>query len=751
MESLPHLVTDLAYILIVASVVTIVFKRLKQPLVLGYIVAGFLAGPHMPYTPSVNDFESIGQWSQIGVIFLMFSLGLEFSFKKVVKMGIKPIAAALMIMMCMISVGSTVGLLFGWGEMDRIFLGGMLAMSSTTIIYKAFDDLGLRSQKFAGGVLSVLILEDILGILLMVILSALAVSRKFEGMQLLQSLGKLGFFLLLWFLVGVYIVPLFLRKYRKYINSETLLVVSVGLCFLLVVIASNVGYSPAFGAFMMGSILAETIEAERIEHIVSSLKDLFGAIFFVSVGMLVDPAILVEYWLPIMGITCAVIVGQMIFGTMSFILSGNSLRDSIRSGFSLVQIGEFAFIIAALGETLKVTSIFLYPVVVAVSIITTFFTPYIMRLANPLCDRVEELLPEAINSRRENRKKRERLRYTEERGYNASVAWRSLLQNVLMQTASYCTICSAIILLSFSLLLPLSRQLLTHWPGNILCGLVTLAVVSPCIRPIVMRKNRSREVIFLRKKGGIHGTMVWTLIFLKLSIGAGVVYYILNFLSPFWWVWHVIISYVIVIFIIMNKRVKLQSIRMERTFRQNLNSREQQHSLSYGRKLKGSDLQIATVELPQQTKWGGRSLSQLHFGRTEHIHIAAIIRGNQRINIPGGNSRIYPGDRLEIVSDKEGINTFKQRLQSDVWTVGEHKPLHDRLYLISLSISSTSPLCGKTLQEIDFRTKYHCMVVGTEDMNGNLQMTQAQRRFEANDTIWVVGEDADLSLLKMGI
>lgn len=266
-----------------------------------------------------------------------------------------------------------------------------------------------------------------------------------------------------------------------------------------------------------------------------------------------------------------------------------------------------------------------------------------------------------------------------------------------------------------------------------------------------MRKNRSREVIFLRKKGGIHGTMVWTLIFLKLSIGAGVVYYILNFLSPFWWVWHVIISYVIVIFIIMNKRVKLQSIRMERTFRQNLNSREQQHSLSYGRKLKGSDLQIATVELPQQTKWGGRSLSQLHFGRTEHIHIAAIIRGNQRINIPGGNSRIYPGDRLEIVSDKEGINTFKQRLQSDVWTVGEHKPLHDRLYLISLSISSTSPLCGKTLQEIDFRTKYHCMVVGTEDMNGNLQMTQAQRRFEANDTIWVVGEDADLSLLKMGI
>ena len=343
-------ISDLALILISASLVTLVFKRLKQPLVLGYIVAGFLTGPHMPYTPSVSDMSSIHTWADIGVIFLMFTLGLEFSFKKIVKMGIGPVIAACSVMFCMMSVGNMVGHLFGWGSMNSLFLGGMLAMSSTTIIYKAFDDLGLRQQKFAGEVLSVLILEDILGILLMVVLSALAVSRQFQGMELVGSLFKLGFFLILWFVVGVYIIPIFLRRTHRFLNKETLLVVSIGLCFLLVVIAGKVGYSSAFGAFMMGSILAETVEAEKIERVVSPVKDLFGAIFFVSVGMLVDPAVLAAYWLPIVVLCIAIIVGQAVFGTTSFLLSGQPLRIAVQGGFSLAQIGEFAFIIASLGD-----------------------------------------------------------------------------------------------------------------------------------------------------------------------------------------------------------------------------------------------------------------------------------------------------------------------------------------------------------------------------------------------------------------
>ena len=750
MEELPHLIIDLAYILIVAGAVTIIFKKLRQPLVLGYIVAGFLAGPHMTYTPSIMDTTSINDWSQIGVIFLMFTLGLEFSFKRILKMGLQPVIAALLVMTCMISIGSEVGWLFGWSDMDRLFLGGMLAMSSTTIIYKAFDDFGVRLQPFASKVLSVLILEDILGILLMVILSAMAVSRKFEGVELLNSLMQLGFFLLLWFLVGVFIIPIILRKYKNYINSETLLIVSVGLCFMLVVIASSVGYSPAFGAFMMGSILAETTDSERISKSISSLKDFFGAIFFVSVGMLVDPKILVDYWLPIVVITCAVILGQMTLGSLSFLVSGNDPKVSIKCGFSLVQIGEFAFIIASLGESLGVTSKFIYPVVVAVSIITTFFTPYIIKFADPFYKHIEKYIPKTISDNKFSalRKQRSYIKGKMSLGN----AWKSLLRGVFMYAIIYLTLCSAILGAVYSSLLPLCRQICGHWYGNIVCGVITILLLSPFVRPIIIKKNRSEEAKFLIRFNKFHRLMVHILLLLKFCIGAFVVYYTINFLSPLWWLWNLLISIIVTLGIVYNRRVKLISIRIERTFRRNLRSREQTSVFpSYGRKLKGRDLQIASFTVPGNTKWGGKTLMQLNFGRTEHIHIAAITRGLQRINIPGGNSKIYPGDIIEIVSDQEGLRSFQNKMLHDVYLLEESNALRNTLSIIQVSISNSSPLCGKTLMDIDFRSRYNCMVVGIEDEKGNLQVTQAQRKFQAGERIWVVGEEADLTMLKMGI
>ncbi|MBO7099029.1 MAG: cation:proton antiporter [Bacteroidaceae bacterium] len=750
MEELPHLIIDLAYILIVAGAVTIIFKKLRQPLVLGYIVAGFLAGPHMTYTPSIMDTTSINDWSQIGVIFLMFTLGLEFSFKRILKMGLQPIIAALLVMTCMISIGSEVGWLFGWSDMDRLFLGGMLAMSSTTIIYKAFDDFGVRLQPFASKVLSVLILEDILGILLMVILSAMAVSRKFEGVELLNSLMQLGFFLLLWFLVGVFIIPIILRRYKNYINSETLLIVSVGLCFMLVVIASSVGYSPAFGAFMMGSILAETTDSERISKSISSLKDFFGAIFFVSVGMLVDPNILVEYWLPIIVITCAVILGQMTLGSLSFLVSGNDPKDSIKCGFSLVQIGEFAFIIASLGESLGVTSKFIYPVVVAVSIITTFFTPYIIKFADPFYKHIEKYIPKTISDNKFSALRRQRSNVS--RRMSLGSAWKTLLRGVFMYAIIYLTLCSAILGATYSSLLPLSRQICGHWYGNIVCGVITILLLSPFIRPIIIKKNHSEEAKFLIRFNKFHRLMVRILLVLKFCIGASVVYYTINSLSPLWWLWNLLISIIVTLGIVYNRRIKLISIRIERTFRRNLRSREQTSALpSYGRKLKGRDLQIASFTVPGNTKWGGKTLMQLNFGRTEHIHIAAITRGLQRINIPGGNSKIYPGDIIEIVSDQEGLRSFQNKMLHDVYLLEESNALRNTLSIIQVSISNSSPMCGKTLMDIDFRRRYNCMVVGIEDEKGNLQVTQSQRKFQAGERIWVVGEEADLTMLRMGI
>lgn len=740
-------ISDLALILISASLVTLVFKRLKQPLVLGYIVAGFLAGPHMPYTPSVSDMSSIHTWADIGVIFLMFTLGLEFSFKKIVKMGIGPVIASCSVMFCMMSVGNMVGHLFGWGSMNSLFLGGMLAMSSTTIIYKAFDDLGLRQQKFAGEVLSVLILEDILGILLMVVLSALAVSRQFQGMELVGSLFKLGFFLILWFVVGVYIIPIFLRRTHRFLNKETLLVVSIGLCFLLVVIAGKVGYSSAFGAFMMGSILAETVEAEKIERVVSPVKDLFGAIFFVSVGMLVDPAVLAAYWLPIVVLCIAIIVGQAVFGTTSFLLSGQPLRIAVQGGFSLAQIGEFAFIIASLGISLGVTSDFLYPVVVAVSIITTFFTPYMIRAAQPACRLLERVVPQNVMHRLMER--------GTHAGTQSAVAttdgvWKRLLMALVSQVGAYLTLSVAVILISFTVLLPLCRGALGHWPGNVACGLLTVLVASPFLRAIVMRKNHSDEWKQLRRRSRMNHVGLWVTFGVRYALATAAIYYVINFLSPFWWVWNTLASVLIVALIIASRRVKWVSIKMERVFLQNLRSREvmaQSNTAGepgYAGRLNSRNIHIAELEVPEDSAWGGCHLRHLGFSHHDGVMIAAIVRGSHRINVPDGDTMIFPGDRIEAIGSDESLQLFQQRMNHELAVLPQTA---SKLLLRRLLVREGSPLIGTALRDSGIRSEYHCMAVGFEDADGNIEPATAERVIVRHDAIWVVGEDDSLHTL----
>ncbi len=740
-------ISDLALILISAGIVTLIFKKLKQPLVLGYIVAGFLAGPHMPYTPSVTDMSSIQTWADIGVIFLMFTLGLEFSFKKIVKMGMGPVIAACCVMFCMMSVGSMVGRLFGWDSMNSMFLGGMLAMSSTTIIYKAFDDLGLRQQKFAGEVLSVLILEDILGILLMVILSAVAVSRQFQGVELMGSLFKLAFFLILWFVVGVYVIPIFFRKMHRWINSETLLVVSIGLCFLLVYFAEAVGYSSAFGAFMMGSILAETVEAEKIERAVSPVKDLFGAIFFVSVGMLVDPQVLASYWLPILVICVAIIVGQAVFGTASFLISGQPLRIALQGGFSLAQIGEFAFILASLGTELGVTSDFLYPVVVAVSIITTFFTPYMIKAARPVSAFLEKVIPPTVLSRLMDRGKKTAVAAETPAG---SGPWKSLLRALVAQVGAYFTLSVAVILISFSVLLPLCRTTLGHWPGNIVCGTLTLLFAAPFLRAIVMRKNHSEEWKQLRRRNVRNRLGLYVTFAIRYALAAAAVYYVFNFLSPFWWPWHVAVSLLVVALFIALRQVKWMSIKLERTFLQNLRSRDilaqSEHSEpGYAGRLTSRNIHIAELTLPEDTAWAGQRLRELGFSQADGVMIAAIVRGMHRLNIPDGETMLFPGDRLEVIGSDDSLQHFRQRL------LAEHQALPlatSRLQLRRLIISADSPFAGTMLSESHIRSTYHCMVVGFEEQSGNIAPATADSLIKRGDILWIVGEDDHLRTLR---
>lgn len=750
MAEIPNLIEDLALILVVAGIVTLVFKKLKQPLVLGYIVAGFLVSPHMPYIMSVVDKGDIHTWADIGVMFLLFSLGLDFSFKKILKMGMAPVIAALTIIFSMMTLGILVGHSFGWNRMDCIFLGGMLAMSSTTIIYKAFDDLGLRQQRFASLVMSVLILEDVLAIVMMVMLSAIASGNKPDGGEMLGSILKIGFFLVLWFVVGIFLIPLFFRKTRKLMNSETMVIVALGLCCLMAVLSTKVGFSSAFGAFVMGSIIAETVEADKIIKLVEPVKNLFGAIFFVSVGMLVEPKVLVDYAIPILVLVLTILLGQGIFGTAGFMLSGQSLKNAMRCGFSMAQIGEFAFIIASLGLSLGVIGKFLYPVVVAVSVITTFITPYMIRFAEPCYNHIEKRLPKKW-VRRMNHVGNAHQNSTEEEN-----AWKVLLRKMLINTAIYGILSTAVVTLMLTFVLPLCRNMLSHWPGNAVCGLLTVLMISPFLRSMVMKNVHSDEFRQLWTESLLNRLpLIFTMI-VRVAIAAMFIFYIVNYLTRFKEALMITIAGVALVAMVLSRRLKHRSIKLERLFIKNLRSREiaeqvngERRPLFEGRLL-DRDIHIGDFDIPEDSTWIGRTLKDLQFRNRFGVHVSSILRGSLRINIPNGRQIIFPGDRISVIGSDEQLKNFSQAIANEL--IPEDPEIEKReMKLRKFILSDGTPFIGKTLAESGIRDRYGCMVVGVEEGQENLTLVDPQRKFEKGDIIWLVGEEADLEKVRQQI
>lgn len=749
MSELPSLVKDLALILVVAGIVTLVFKRLKQPLVLGYIVAGFLVSPHMPYLMSVVDKADIQTWADIGVIFLLFSLGLDFSVKKILRTGAAPVIAACTIIFCMMALGVIVGYGFGWKEMDCIFLGGMLAMSSTTIIYKAFSDMGLTQKGFASTVMSVLILEDILAIVMMVMLSTLASGASPDGVQVVGSILKIGFFLVLWFVVGLFVIPLFLRSVRKILNNETLLVVALGLCCLMAVVSTQVGFSAAFGAFVMGSILAETVEADKIIRLVDPVKNLFGAVFFVSVGMLVNPKILAGYAVPIFLLVLAILAGQAVFGTLGYLLGGQTLKNAMRCGFSMAQVGEFAFIIASLGLSLHVISDFLYPVVVAVSVITTFLTPYMIRAAEPCYDIVIRFLPKRWVRRLTH------IQTGASPGNTAADSlWKVLARKMLLNTLVYGILSSAVIAIMFSTVLPVCRLFSvewtgSHWAGNAVCGFLTVAFVSPFLRSIVMKQNHSEAFKALWTGRRINRLPLIATILARVVIAVSFIFYICNYLTRFQNALMIAIAVGILVLMILSRRLKKRSITLERLFIQNLRSRDINAQLQGKKKplfadhLIDRDIHIANLELPDDSLWAGRTLRSLQLRNRFGVHVSSILRGTHRMNIPNGNTILFPGDKLQAIGDDEQLTLFSHAMKAELQPEDTDIEKHE-MKLRCFTVSKTSPFIGKTLRDSGIRDKYNCMVVGVDEGQKNLTLITPSRCLQAGDVLWVVGEQGDL-------
>lgn len=730
MLHLPVLITDLGLILAAAGITTLLFKKIKQPLVLGYILAGLLVGPHINFIPTVTDNESIHIWAEIGVIFLLFSLGLEFSFKKLVKVGGSASITAVVEVFFMLLIGFVAGKAMGWTTMDSIFLGGILSVSSTTIIIRAFEELGVKHKKFAGLVFGVLIVEDLVAILLLVLLSTLAVSQQFAGTEMFLSILKLCFFLILWFIGGIFLVPTFLKATKKLMNDETMLIVSIALCLIMVMLAVKVGFSPALGAFIMGSILAETTQAEKIEHLTKSVKDLFAAIFFVSVGMMIDPGILLDYAVPILVITLATILGKFLSSGLGALVSGQPLKTSVQTGMSLAQIGEFSFIIATLGVTLKVTSDFLYPIAVAVSAITTFTTPYLIKASEPFYLFLERIMPkkwlDALN------------RYSSSTaGITTMSDWRVLLRAYTFNTIIHLVILVAIIFIGSRYLQPfITENIINGNNGTMISLILTFILTAPFLWALALRRieRKAHSHLWLNKKYTRGPLVALEVLRIALAIFA-VGFLIFQFYNT---LVALGIAFALILLGMYFFSRKLQQFydRLENRFLHNLNAREE---LQKQPEILPWDTHLTELSISPDSPLVGKSLIELAVREKYGVNIAMIERGHRMIPTPGRDERLYPNDKVMLIGTDDQLaaitELFKGTTDENLETSFPKKDMT----LQKIVITSSSPVYNQSIRESGIREKTQGLVVGIERNGVRILNPDSNLVFENEDIVWIVG------------
>ena len=736
-----HLVRDLAVILVSAGVFTIISKALKQPLVLGYILAGFLVGPHISWFPGITSEETVHQWSEIGIIFLMFGLGLEFSFKKLLKVGSSALVTAGSKFLGVFVLGFVAAQAMGWTAMESIFLGGLLSMSSTMVVLKSYEDMKLKDKPWAGMVFGTLVVEDLIAILLMVLLSTMAVSNRFAGGEMLFNLGKLAFFLILWFLVGIYVIPTLLGRARRFLSDEILLIVSIGLCFGMVALAETVGFSSALGAFVMGSILAETIESEHIEHLVAPIKDLFGAVFFVSVGMMVAPAAIAEHWLTILIITLLVMLSHILFAGAGILMTGGGLQNAVNTGFSLAQLGEFGFIIAGVGVSLGVMRDFIYPVIIAVSVVTTFTTPYMIKLAGPAYGWLLKTLPDKWIARVDAPEKKTRTSAAEKS------EWKKLLRAYFIRVLLYGVILIAIMIGSKQFLEPLAARLFPTWSPfllNLSVVIVTLLVMAPFLYGLAISTgsiNAPASKLLAEKssnKWPIAG-LVLGRTFLAISMILSVI--ASHFHLAGWAVVLIVVGGIV--FVLVARRTMHRYSALEQRFLSNLNEKEEAErrrrpvTTSVKNKLSGYDVHLELLDVSPDSEFVGKPLKEIPFRSQTGANLIKIQRGSQSITIPAGEVRIYPYDKLLAVGTTTQIDALRTMLAESSLAVPA--ATDQEFEVVPVTLLEDSYLTGQTLRATNMRD-YHCMVISV--LHGGTFITNPgpDYKFEAGDVVWIAGE-----------
>ncbi|MBQ9417478.1 MAG: cation:proton antiporter [Bacteroidales bacterium] len=738
MEELPAIFMDLAVILVTAGVITVVFKWLKQPLVLGYILAGFFIGPHFPWFPAVTDTESVHVWSDIGIVFLMFALGLEFSLKKLKKVGGTGAITALTELAIMFLIGNTVGHLLGFSDMSCIFLGCMLSISSTAIIVKSFDDLKLKQQKFTSTVTGVLVVEDIVAVLLLVVLGTLSVSRSFNGGELAGSLVRLVFFLLVWFLFGIYFIPTFLRWMRRYMTEETLLLVAVGLCFGMVVLAAKAGLSTALGAFVMGAILAETIEADVIHRLITPLKNLFAAVFFVSVGMMVQPAVLGQFWWKILIIALCIIVFKSMAATLGVLLSGKPLRTAVQSGFCFCQIGEFSFIIAGLGMSYGVIDENLYPIIVSVSILTTFVTPYMIKGANPAYEWIEPRLPESLKKHLEA--------YSShsggDEGSRATVG--GFLRKQLVNILIYGAILAAISLLSISLLRPfldgLFHDLEVPQIWSRLIGLVgTLILMSPFLWAVAVKNVSRSKIKKMFSAFRFSQAVVIPLLLLRyfvaiFAVGMVVAGYVDLAIGSL-----LVIAVVVVAVVLFSRRADGFYGRIEESFNKNFNSRSAQAAFRIPSGME-NEFAMERLRLSPASPLAGKTLAQAEVRERYGANVVAIERGDTVVDLPGKSEILMPTDVLTVIGTEDEVGAIRGDIEKEADMLVHDHSDHE-MHMYRYHVEAGGPLCGMQIGTSLLAVKHHVMVIAIERGGQKIVNPPKGTVFLHDDLLWFVSPE----------
>ncbi len=735
------MLTDLCVIMLIAAVISLIFKLLKQPVVLGYIVAGIIIGPYLIGDSWISNEESVKTWGEIGVLFLLFAMGLEFSFKKLLQMGSTALIAASVILIGMMFSGFVVGRIMGWNEMNSLFLGGMISMSSTTIVFKALDDMGLRSQRFAKVCFSILIVEDIFAVVLMVLLSSIATSRSFEGKQLVFQVAKLVAYIIFWFFMGIVILPTFLRTFRKHLSDELITILSVGLCLGMVLLAVGAGFSSALGAFVMGSLLAETIEAERIETLIQPIKNVFGAIFFVSVGMMINPSQLALYWMPILIISLLVIGGQIIFATSGTILSGQSLKVSLQTGFSLVQVGEFAFIIATLGTSLKVIDENLYPIIVAVSVLTTFLTPFIMKLAAPAHTWLEKHLPKSTLLLLEKYSNNKNTVSKEGEFY-------SLFKKSLTHTFIYTIVVVFIQSLFFIYLKPFIRSVIPDSVPPLLINLLSVFILlllsSPFIWSIAMYQLRSSLLKKIWGGGNTQKAKIIGVVLIQIIVSVALLSYAVYRHFSLTSGIVVAVSLLILYFIIASRTVRKRAQGISDLLDVNLYAREKSEeenrvvSKEFKNSLLNYDIHISDFKIGILSNFCGKTLSDIRIREKSGVSVLRIVRNGMNINIPGGKERLFPEDKIVVAGSDEQIALFDRMLADSVDVYLQKKRTH--VNLERFRVSDKSKLVGVSILNSKIREAGGCIVMAIERSNEVIMNPKPDVILQVNDVLVVAGE-----------